>query len=181
MTKLAQRIAVSTIAAAFAAFGLFAAPAQAQKGIGIVDVNAIVTAMPEYIAANQKIEAQRKIYMDTITAMQATFKEKQDKYSKAASSATDDYKAKAQADLDNLNQQFNTFREAKFGQEGELAKMQADLMKPITDKIQNTLEAFRKKEHLSLILPRTAVIALDTTELDQTSKFQDYLKAQDAK
>src|SRR5580698_9569741 len=109
MTKLAQRIAVSTIAAALAAFGLFAAPAHAQKGIGIVDVNTVVTGMPEYIAANQKIEVQRKIYMDTITAMQATFKDKQEKYSKAASSATDDYKAKAQADLDALNQQFNSF------------------------------------------------------------------------
>ena len=181
MIKISQRIAVSTIAAAFAAFGLFAAPAHAQKGIGVVDVNAVVTAMPEYIAANQKIEAQRKIYMDTITSMQTTYKAKQDAYSKVNEMANAETKKKAQDDLDNLNQQFNTFREAKFGQEGELAKTQADLMKPITDKIQNNLEAFRKKEHLFLILPRTAAIALDTTELDQTKKFQDYLKAQDAR
>jgi Skp family chaperone for outer membrane proteins len=180
MTKLAQRFAVSTIAAALAAFGLFAGPAQAQKAYGVVDVNAVVTSMPEYVAANQKIEAQRKIYMDTITSMQTTYKAKQDAYANVGESATADYKKKAQADLDNLNQQFNTFREAKFGQEGELAKLQAQLMKPITDKLQNTLATYAKKEHLTMILPKTATVYVDES-LDLTTKFQTYLTAQDAK
>ena len=189
MTKLAQktskgssRITVRTIAffAALVAFGFFAGQAQAQKSIGVVDVNAVVTAMPEYIAANQKIEGQRKVYMDSITTMQTTYKAKQDAYSKVGESATADYKKKAQDDLDNLQLNFNNFREAKFGQDGELAKMQADLMKPITDKLQNTLASYAKKEHLTMILPKTATVFVDDA-LDVTTKFQEYLKAQDAK
>jgi outer membrane protein len=182
MTKLAHSITLRTIVcfAALTAFGFFAGPVQAQKAYGVVDVNAVVTAMPEYIAANQKIEAQRKVYMDSITTMQTSYQAKVDAYSKVGESATPEFKKKSAADLDELQQVFNKFREDKFGQEGELAKLQAQLMKPITDKIQNMLESFRKKEKVSLILPRTAVIALDP-ELDLTAKFQAYMTAQDAK
>ena len=193
MTKLAPktfngsfRIALRTMVAALAAFGLFAAPgtivpvAHAQKSYGVVDVNAIVTSMPEYIAANQKMEAQRKMYTDTIQTMQTQYQTKVETYSKLGDAASPEMKKKETDDLAGLEQQFTKFRDSKFGQDGELAKMQADLMKPITDKLTNLLSSYAKKEHLSMILPKTATIFVDES-LDMTAKFQEYLKAQDAK
>jgi len=181
MTNLTQRIAIRTIAAALAAFGLFAAPAaHAQKSYGVVDVNTVVTAMPEYVAANQKIETQRKVYMDTIQTMQTQYQTKVETYSKLGETASPDMKKKETDDLANLEQTFTKFRDSKFGQDGELAKMQADLMKPITDKLQNALASYAKKEKLTMILPKTATVFVDES-LDITAKFQDYMKAQDAK
>lgn len=172
MRKLAQRMAIGAIMA----FGLSVGSAHAQK-IGVVDVNAVVTAMPEYIAANQKIEDQRKIYMDTLQTMQTQYQTKVDTYQKLGETASPDFKKKEAADLDSLQTAFNKFRDDKFGQQGELAKMQADLMKPITDKLQNALASYAKKEKLTIILPKTATVYDDPT-IDYTAKFQDYLKAQ---
>jgi outer membrane protein len=172
MRKLAQRMAL----AAVMAFGLSTSAAHAQK-IGVVDINTVVTAMPEYIAANQKIEAQRKIYMDTLQAMQTHYQAAVDTYQKLGETASADFKKKESADLDSQQATFNKFRDDKFGQQGELASMQANLMKPITDKLQNALASFAKKEKLTLILPKTATVYADPAE-DATLKFQEYLKAQ---
>ncbi len=164
---------------AIMAFGLFAGSAHAQK-IGVVDINAVVTAMPEYTAANNQIEVQRKAYMDTLQTMQTEYQTKVETYQKLGETVSADFKKKETADLDSLQAAFNKFRDDKFGQQGELAQMQANLMKPITDKLQNTLASYAKKEKLTIILPKTATVYDDAT-IDYTTKFQDYLKAQAAK
>jgi len=161
---------------AIMAFGLFAGSAQAQK-IGVVDINAVVTAMPEYVAANNQIETQRKAYMDTLQTIQTEYQTKVDTYQKLGETASADFKKKEAADLDSLKAVFSKFQEDKFGQQGELAQMQANLMKPITDKLQNTLASYAKKEKLTVIFPKTATVYDDPT-IDYTLKFQDYLKAQ---
>jgi len=175
MRKLAQRMAI----AAIMAFGLSAGSAQAQK-IAVVDINTVVTAMPEYVAANSKIESQRKIYMDTLQSMQTQYQAKVDTYQKLGETASADFKKRETADLDSLQATFNKFRDDKFGQQGELAQMQANLMKPITDKLQNALASYAKKEKLTVILPKTATVYADPVT-DYTVKFQDYLKAEASK
>ncbi|MFI5201053.1 MAG: OmpH family outer membrane protein [Candidatus Kapaibacterium sp.] len=175
MRKLAQRMALGAIMA----FGLFASSAHAQK-IGVVDINAVVTGMPEYTAANTQIEAQRKAFMDTLQTMQTEYQTKVDTYQKLGETASADFKKKEAADLDSLSAAFNKFRDDKLGQQGQLAQMQANLMKPITDKLQNTLASYAKKEKLAIILPKTATVYNDPT-IDYTAKFQDYLKAQAVK
>jgi outer membrane protein len=181
MRKFAQRMAVSSaiLLGAVMAFGLSAGSAHAQK-IGVVDVNAVVTAMPEYIAANQKVEDQRKIYMDTLQTMQTQYQQKAEAFQKLGETASADFKKRGAAELDSIQSEFNKFRDDKFGQQGDLAQMQANLMKPITDKLQNTLASYAKKEKLTLILPKTATVYSDPA-MDYTAKFQDYLKAQASK
>ena len=160
-------------------FGLSVGAAHAQK-IGVVDINTVVTAMPEYQAANQKIETLRKAYMDTLQTMQTEYQTKVQTYQKIGATASADFKKKEAADLDSLQSSFNAFRDAKFGNKGELAQLQANLMKPITDKLQNTLASYAKKERLAVILPKTATVYVEPAQ-DYTLKFQDYLKAQASK
>ncbi len=174
MTKLAQRIAI----AAFAVFGLFGT-AHAQK-IAVVDINTIVTAMPEYQTANAKLEGLSKAYMDSLTIMRTQYQSKADAYAKVGETASAEFKKKSQEDLSNLQDQFSKFQEAKFGQTGELAQLREQLMKPITDKLQASLQSYAKKEHISVIIPKTATVYVEET-LDLTTKFQEYLKAQASK
>ena len=175
MTTLVRRSAITAVMA----LALFTHSAQAQK-IAVVDINTVVAAMPEYQAANSKIEALRKVYTDTLQTMQTQYKTKVDTYSKLGETASADMKKKESDDLASLEQAYTAFQTSKFGQDGELAKMQTDLMKPITDKLKNALDAYRTKEKLSLILPQTAVVSFDPT-LDQTAKFQAFLTASDTK
>ena len=165
--------------AAIAAVALFGGSASAQK-VAVVDAVSVVSGMPEYQAANQKLEAQRAIWMDTIKTMQTQYQAKMDAYSKVGETASADYKKKAQEDLASLEQAFTKFRDSKFGQDGEIAQMQAQLMKPITEKVQAALQSYAKKEKIGLILPKTATIYVEDA-LDLTAKFTEYLKAQASK
>ena len=173
MRKLAQQMALGAIMA----FGLFTGAAYAQK-IGVVDINIVVQGMPEYTTANNQIEAQKKADMDTIQTMQTEYQTKLDTYQKLGETASPDFKKKEQADLDSLQAVFTKFRDDKFGQTGELAQLQANLMKPITDKLQNALASYARKEKLMVILPKTGATVYADPTIDYTTKFQDYLKAQ---
>ena len=175
MTKLALRLTV----VAFLALGLFSGSVRAQK-IAVVDVNAVVAAMPEYIAAQKRLDEMKAIYSDTIKMMQNTYAAKMDAYSKVGETATPEFKKKSQDDLAGVNDQFLKYRDSKFGQEGELAVLNLQLLKPIQDKLTTTLASYAKKEKLTAIFPKTATVYVDPA-LDLTTKFQDYLKAQAAK
>jgi outer membrane protein len=174
MTKFLQRSAITAVLA----FAMFTQSAQAQAlKIAVVDIQTVVTAMPEYVSATNKVEAQTKAYQDTLETMRTKYQATLDSYAKLGTTASDDMKKKEQEELQGLNDNFTKFQSSKFGTGGELDQMKANLMKPITDKLQNTLDAYRRKEKLSIIIPKASLVSFDS-EYDQTSKFQDFLKAQ---
>ena len=175
MRKLAQ----SAILAAVAIVVMSASSVYAQK-IGVVDINAVVTALPEYQTANAKIQALTKQYEDTMETMRTQYQAAAATAQKLGETATPEFKAKEAAMLDSMQTVYGKFQESKFGQQGEIAQTQASLMKPITDKLQTALESYAKKERLSVIFPKTATV-YDDPSIDYTTKFQDYLKAQAAK
>ena len=172
MTKFVQISAIT----AFMAFALFTQSAQAQK-IAVIDVNAVGAGMPEYQAATAKIQSLQKAYQDSLQAMKTKYQATMDTYAKLGETASPDMKKKETDDLAAQEDVYTKFNAAKFGQDGEIAQTSANLMKPIQDKLQNALEGFAKKEKYAVILPKTATVFADPS-LDQTTKFEDYLKAQ---
>ncbi len=173
MTKLAQRLAIVAVAT----LGLFGGTASAQKTV-VVDVNVVVQAMPEYVTAMKQLEGQKKIWTDTLQTMQTAYKAKLEAYSKVGESASPEFKKKSQEDMAAMEQQFIAYRDSKFNQQdGELIQEQAKLLKPIQEKLTAALQAYAKKEKYAMILPKSATIYTEDA-LDQTTKFQDYLKAQ---
>jgi outer membrane protein len=172
MTQFVQKTAITAVMA----IALFTHSAQAQK-MAVVDINAVVAAMPEYQTASTKMDALKKAYTDSLQNMRTRYQATSDTYAKLGETASADMKKKEQDELAVQAKAFQDFNEAKFGQEGEIVQMQANLMKPITDKLQNTLATFAKKEHYTMIIPKSATVFADPA-VDATTKFQDYLKAQ---
>src|SRR5438045_6106555 len=132
MTKFVQRLAVLSLVG----LGIFTGSASQAQKIGIVDLQVVLAAMPEVQAANQKLEAQRQLWIDTLKTMQTQYQAKLDTYSKVGETGTPEFKKKAQDDLAALQESFQKFQNAKFGQEGELAVMQQQMLKPIYEKLQ---------------------------------------------
>ncbi len=176
MTKIVRSTAITAIMA----IALFTQSAQAQKGeqkIAVIDIQTVMTGMPEYTNASQKVEALCKTYQDTLAAMKAKYQTTMDTYSKLGETASADMKKKEQDELAGQADAYQKFNNDKFGQTGEIQQMSSNLMKPIQEKLKNSLDAYRKKEHLAYILPLPAVASFDP-ELDQTVKFTEFLKAQ---
>jgi outer membrane protein len=177
MTTFVQRFAITTVMA----LALFTQSAQAQKGemkIAMVDVNSVVSSMPEYLDASQKVQSQQKIWQDSLQTMVTKFQVTKDTYAKLESSATADTKKKEADDLQAIQDAAQAFQQQKFNQQnGELMTFQQNLLKPVLEKVQNALDAFRVKEHLSFIIPKGSVVSTDPS-LDMTLKFSDFLKSQ---
>jgi Skp family chaperone for outer membrane proteins len=172
MTKFVQRVAFLSLMG----LGLFAGTAAQAQKIAVVDLPTVLNSMPEVQAANQRLEAQRQLWIDTLKTMQTQYQAKLDTYSKVGETGTPEFKKKAQDDLAQLQESFQKFQTAKFGQEGELAVMQQQMLKPIYEKLQVTLGTFAKKEKYEAILQKSSTL-FTTEALDATAKFQEYLKS----
>ncbi|MDP4199974.1 MAG: OmpH family outer membrane protein [Bacteroidota bacterium] len=178
MTTFVQRVAL--IGLAVLGMSLSTGTSLRAQKMGVVDVQAVLNSMPEVVAANQKLEAQRQVWLDTLKTMQTQYQAKLDTYSKVGETGTPEFKKKAQDDLTTLQESFTKFQTAKFGQEGELAQIQQQLLKPIYEKLQTTLAAYAKKDKLEIIFQKSSTV-YTADAVDITTKFQDYLKAQAAK
>jgi outer membrane protein len=170
MKNLAQRVL-----GFLAVVALTAGAANAQK-VAVIDSKVILAAMPEAQAANTRLEAARKIWQDSLQTMETVFQTKADTYQKMGDNVTPDFKKKSQEELQTLQQTAIAYNQAKFGQQGELAQLQAQLVEPIMTKLKNAIDTYGKKEKLTVILDKTATIYVDGAS-DITSKFQDYLKS----
>lgn len=154
---------------------LGAGVASAQK-VAVIDSRSVLAAMPEALTANAQLEAKRKIWQDSLQTMETVFQTKLDTYQKMGDNVTADYKKKSEDELKGLQQTAVAFNQAKFGQQGELAQLQASLVEPIMGKLRSAIEAYGKREKFTMILDKSAAIYVDGAA-DITAKFQDYLKS----
>ena len=171
MTKFVQRLAFLSLVG----LGLFAGTAQAQK-IAVVDLPTVLNGMPEVQAANKKLQDQQQVWIDSEKMMQTQYQAKLDTYSKVGETGTPEFKKKAQDDLTGLQETFQKFHQSKFGQEGELAQMQQQMLKPIYEKLQGALNSFAKKDKFDAIIQKSSTL-FTSDALDVTGKFQEYLKS----
>ena len=170
MKNLAQR-ALGLLAVV----ALTAGAANAQK-VAVIDTRTVLAAMPEAQAANSRLEAARKMWTDSLQTMETVLQTKADTYQKMGDNVTADFKKKAQDELQTLQQSAMAYNQAKFGQQGELAQMQSQLVEPIMTKLKSAIDAYGKKEKYTLIIDKSAAIYVDNAS-DITTKFQDYLKS----
>lgn len=170
MKNLAQRVL-----GMLAVVALTAGAANAQK-VAVIDTRTVLAAMPEAQTANTQLEGARKMWNDSLQTMETVLQTKADTYQKMGDNVTADFKKKAADEIQQLQQTAVAFQQAKFGQQGELAQMQNQLVEPIMTKLKNAIDAYGKKEKYTLIVDKSAAIYADNA-IDITTKFQDYLKS----
>ena len=148
----------------------------AQK-IGVVDGNTVLNNFDEAKKADEKIKAQQKIWSDSLQMMQKSAQDKADAYKKILSTMSDDAKAKAEAEVNTMAQNLQNYNNMKFNQQdGELAKMRQELVKPILDKIKSAVDQVAKKKKLDVILDKGNVVYVAEGVTDITSDVEKALK-----
>ncbi|MBS1904457.1 MAG: OmpH family outer membrane protein [Bacteroidetes bacterium] len=148
----------------------------AQK-IGVVDGNAVLTNFDDYKKANEKLNAQAKVWQDSLTMMAKATQDKFDGYSKIASTMSEDAKQKAQAEVNQMKQNLDAYNNAKFNQQdGEIMKMRADLLKPILDKIKKAVEGAAKKKKVEVVIDKGQIVYVADGVTDLTEDVQKALK-----
>jgi len=132
----------------------------AQLKIGYVDSDTIMDNLPDVQDTRQKIDALVREWQNELKNMENEYNKKKDDFDKRNLIMTDQTRADAQKELDELQTNVTTYRNKKFGQGGELFQKQDELMKPIHNKIFNAIQQIAADEDLDFVFDRSGDIML---------------------
>lgn len=152
--------------------------AQLQQKVGYVDSQVMLSALPEAIKAQGELDEIAKKWYAKADTMTAELQSEYAKYQKQQGTMSQDQLQKAQQAIVAKEQELNTYRQQKFGQQGDLYKKQEELFKPVKDRIMRGIQEVAKEESMTFIFDKSGDIVLlyaDET-FDITYKVLDKLK-----
>lgn len=123
------------------------ASAQTLK-IGLVDLNELVTKMPETADADKKVGEASKKYEDEFAKLQEEMQRRYDEYNKMSQDELPAIKERKARELQDYQQKID-----QFGQNAmqDLQRMQQELMGPVIQKVRSAIESVGKEGGFSLV------------------------------
>lgn len=132
--------------AACVAIPMFAS-AQTLK-IGIVDVQGVVTSLPQYTEALGRIEEVSKRYQDEYTKLGEEMQRKYEEFQNLPANELPAIRDRKARELQDYQQKIQQFMQDA---DNSLQKMQADEMAPIVSKVRDAIESVGKEGNYSLV------------------------------
>ena len=157
---------------------LFSTISRAQLKIGYVDSNTILDNLPDAQDARQKVDALIQEWQNELKEMESKLKIKKDDYEKRKLIMTEQTSADSIAAIKKLEKEIADYRDKKFGANGELFQKEDELMKPVQNKVFNTIKDVAEEEDLDFVFDRSGdILFLYAKEkYDLTSKVLEKLK-----
>ncbi len=128
----------------------------------------IIQYMPEFAAAQSKLQAQAKVYEDQLQEMQDELKLKADAYDKEKATMTDTQKQEREKELTAKNEIMQNYYQQS---QKELEKAQQEERSKLSDKINQAIEEIGKTGGFVYIMDTTAgipyiskTLSVDVTE-----------------
>lgn len=148
----------------------------AQK-IGVVDTNYILSKMPQYMDAQQRLNTQVQSWQQEIQAQQAEYDKKKAEFENEKVLLVGEQLKQRQKEIEDLDKSLKKTIEARFGTSGEANKARSGLVKPFQDQIWNAIQTVSQKNSLGIVLDKSnnvSVIFLEK-KYDYTDKVLDLL------
>ncbi|MCX8057567.1 MAG: OmpH family outer membrane protein [Ignavibacteria bacterium] len=151
---------------------------QPQLKVGVVDSEIILSQLPEYKKAQDQLNEIVKKWQAELDSLSMEYQERLENYRKQEAMMTDDVKLKEQQEIMKLEQEIYTFRQRKFGQQGDFAMEQEKLLSPIKQNIIKAIEKVAKEEKVTLVLDKAGevVVLYSDPSYDLTFKVLDQLR-----
>ena len=150
------------------ALSAFATGVQGQDGlkIGFTNVEYVLSLMPEAKQADSEYKAFEKQLQNQLQAKGTELQTKLQEYQQTGATMTDIVRADKEAELQSLNQRFETFQKDA---QASLQKKQTELYAPLFEKIGNAIKEVRKEQGQDFIFS-TGVPGVDIL-LDADEKY----------
>ena len=157
------------------------AQGQTDLKIGYIDSEEIIQAAPGYAEANDAFNRTATAWRDSLDTKRTQLQTLFDDYKAQEVILSPEKKTEKQQEMLALEQDIQQYFQAKFGQEGEAATRQAELMRPIIERVNAVIEQTRREGSYALIfdLNDGALVAGDPA-LNITQQVIDRLRAQPA-
>lgn len=122
--------------------------AQATK-IGFTDHEIIIASMPEYASIQQKLQQEYLSAQESLQSLATTLQRDVEEYQVQQRLLTEERRAEREADLTERQQELQLAANTK---DEELAQLEAELMSPIFERVQNAIDEVANAEGLDVVL-----------------------------
>ncbi|MER3497519.1 MAG: hypothetical protein C4308_02195 [Chitinophagaceae bacterium] len=149
---------------------LVAFAANAQTRYAIIDINYILKKMPEYDAAQKKLDDIAADWQREIDSLQAELDQMYKNYDAEQVMLSEELRKKREDQLFLKEKNLRDLQRKRFAPDGDLFKKQKELVKPVQDKVYNAVQRLAVARGYDLILDKSdgiTVIFADP-KLDKT-------------
>ncbi len=170
----------------FTALALTAPPAAAQQKTAYVDIAYIMKQIPEAQEAQSLLDGLVDRWQKELRGLEDEWQAKFNDYDKRKLILTDQGRAKAEQELQDLDRRIMDFRDQKFGQNGELFAKEDELMKPIQNMVFDQVSQLAQDRDYDYVFDKSGGVMIiyanekhDLTE-DVVKQIKTMLPARDA-
>ncbi len=171
MSKMLTKAGGVILLGALLWMGLFSTGIAQQLKIGYVDVVRLKKEYKEYVATEARFEKMMAVWQAKADSMQNAMKDIADKLEKPSPLLTEQGKSDLREKLLVKQNEYQLFANQVMGQDGEAAQKEAELSKPLIDKINTVIKLIALKGNYSFVLDSTAGSVIYASEsFDLTDK-----------
>lgn len=161
--------------ALFIVFAGMMLAANAQQRYAIIDTKYILSKIPEYRDADQKLQAIGAQWQKEIDDKQAALDKMYKNYQEEQVMLTEELKKKREDELFIREKEVRELQKKRFGYEGDLFKERQKLVKPVQDKVYNAIQKMAVQKSYDFILDKSEGITVIFAD-PKLDKSEDVLK-----
>ena len=126
----------------------------------IIDTKYILNKIPEYKAAEQKLQQTSDVWQKEIDAKQAVLEKLYKDYAAEQVMLSPELQKKREDELYNREKEVRDLTRKRFGYEGDLFKERQKLVKPLQDKVYNAVQKLAVARGYDFILDKSEGITV---------------------
>lgn len=137
--------------------------AKAQK-IGVVDTNYVLSKLPQYKDAENRLNTQISQWQSDLQKLQAEYERKKQAFENEKVLLVGDQLKLREKEIVDMEANIQNTIGARFGSNGEVNQLRSNLTKPYQDQIWNAIKTVSTKNNLGIVLDKSnniSVIFLD--------------------
>lgn len=128
---------------------------QAQK-VAVVDVNDLLTSMPEYTKAQNELDKIASGWKQEISIEMDKVKSLYNKYQAEQVLLSDEVRKQREDDIVATEKKVMELQKLRFGPEGDLFRKRQELVKPIQDMVFSAIESFAEDRGYDMIWDKSS-------------------------
>ncbi|MBK8702088.1 MAG: OmpH family outer membrane protein [Saprospiraceae bacterium] len=150
----------------------FTVSSMSAQRIAIVDINAILSEMSDYKAAQKELDEVAAGWRQEISKEQDKVKSLYNKYQAEQVLLTDDIKKQREEEIVAKETEVREMQKRRFGPEGDLFKKRQQMVAPIQDKVFAAIENYAAERGFDLIFDKagSAGLLFVKPEFDKTEE-----------
>lgn len=136
------------------------APAAVAQKYACVNTDYILKSMPDYTAAQRRLDKYVADWQKELQEKQDELDALHNEYEQESYLLPDNLKRRRQEELKEKEAALKALQHQRFGPEGDLDKKRAELLKPVQDRVYNTIERVAHEKNYAFVFDKAGSATL---------------------